>query len=218
MIMSYIEIDSINFSYEDGGPDVLRDFSVSAERGESIAFTGDNGSGKTTLLRILAGLSFPQSGRYVFDGTLIDRGYLKDNRNSKRFHKRVGFLFQNPDIMLFNPKVYDEIAFGPRQLGLGEAEVDMRVRSVMEMFSLTELSERVPYHLSGGQKKKVALASVIVLDPEVLILDEPMSGLDSGNREWLAGFLCELKAAGRTLLMATHDAELMSLAERVAEL
>ncbi|MBQ7247520.1 MAG: ABC transporter ATP-binding protein [Lachnospiraceae bacterium] len=216
--MSFIELDSIEFAYEDGMK-VFSGFSAATECGTCTVLTGDNGSGKTTLLRILTGLSFVQDGRYVFDGTEITARFLRDNARSKLFHKRVGFLFQNPDVMLFNPKVYDEIAFGPRQMGLTDEETDRRVRDILELFDIADLAERVPYHLSGGQKKKVALASVIALDPEVLILDEPMSGLDRQSRSWHADFLTELKRAGRTLITATHEPELIqNLADQVIDL
>ena len=202
--MSLIELDNIYFGYEEGLP-VLDGLSVSIEKGSCLAVIGDNGSGKTTLLRILNGLAFPSRGKYFFDGTEIDREYLKDNRNSKRFHKRVGFLFQNPDTMLFNPRVYDEIAFGPRQMGLSDEEVDKRVSDTLALFEIEDLKEKVPYHLSGGQKKWVALASVLALNPEVLVMDEPLAGLDRKRQEWLINFLKELKDSGKTLILATHS-------------
>ena len=203
--MNLIELQNITFTYETDEPPVLNGLSLSLHQGSCLIVKGENGSGKTTLFRILNGLSFPQKGSFWFDGMEITEKYLKDNRHSKLFHKRIGYLFQNPDIMLFCGKVYDEIAFGPRQLGMTEKETAERVRDCMEQFGISELSEKAPYHLSGGQKKKVALAAVIALNPEVLILDEPYAGLDGGTIQQLTDFLKNYKAAGRTLIIATHS-------------
>jgi cobalt/nickel transport system ATP-binding protein len=203
--MSLIELNHISFAYP-GEPDyVLRDLSFSLDAGSCLAVKGDNGSGKTTLFRILNGLSFPSEGTYVFDGTKITEKYLNKNANAKLFHKRIGYLFQNPDVMLFNGRVRDEVAFGPRQMGLSDSEVEQRTKDCMELFSISKLADKAPYHLSGGQKKRVALAAVMALNPEVVILDEPFAGLDGKTREFLADFLAELKVSGKTLILATHE-------------
>ena len=207
--MNLIELQNITFRYDEGESPVLEDFSMSVQEGSCVIIEGDNGSGKTTLFRILTGLSFPEKGDYCFDGTKITKDYLKDNANSKLFHKKIGFLFQSPDVMLFNPRVYDEIAFGPRQMGISDQEVEERVDDCLKMFSLEGLEDKAPYHLSGGQKKRVALASVMALNPDVLMMDEPFAGLDSKTQEWLIGFLTELKASGKTILIATHSSELL---------
>lgn len=213
--MALIELDNICFSYTPEEPPVLRALSLTVEAGECLALLGENGAGKTTLFRILNGLSFPQTGIYRFDGTEINAAYLKKQANAKRFHKRVGYLFQNPDVMLFNATVRDEIAFGPRQLGLPTAEIETRVRDCLKLLGMERLSDKVPYHLSAGQKKKVALASVLALNPEVLILDEPLAGLDGGTQSQLISILSELKDAGRTLLIATHNPHVIeTLADR----
>ncbi len=203
--MPLIELNRVSFSYQSEETPVFRDFSMSVDKGESLVIRGDNGAGKTTLFRILNGLSFPQSGSYRFDGTEITAAWLKKQSNAKRFHKRMGYLFQNPDVMLFNATVFDEIAFGPRQLGLPDPETETRVRDCMALFGLEPLAEKAPYHLSGGQKKKVALAAVLALNPEVLILDEPLAGLDRKTRDQLLALLSELHGAGKTVLAATHD-------------
>jgi cobalt/nickel transport system ATP-binding protein len=203
--MPLIELDNITFSYTPEDPPVLKDFSLAVEAGECLAVTGDNGAGKTTLFRVLNGLSLPQKGVYRFDGTEITASWLKKQANAKRFHQRIGYLFQNPEVMLFNASVREEIAFGPRQLGLAEAETAARVRDCLALFGLEPLADKAPYHLSGGQKKQVALAAVLALNPEVLILDEPLAGLDRRTRERLLALLTELKDAGKTLIAATHD-------------
>ena len=212
--MNLIELKNITFRYEETDAPVLKDFSLSVEQGTCLIVEGDNGTGKTTLFRILNGLSFPEEGSYTFDGTEITRSFLKNNANAKLFHKRIGYLFQNPDLMLFNARVSDEVAFGPRQMGLADAEVLERVTDCMRLFQITELADKAPYHLSGGQKKRVAFAAVMALNPEVLILDEPFAGLDRKTQAWMTEFLVELKVSGKTLLIATHQEE---LAEKIAD-
>lgn len=217
--MNLIELNEITFRYNEDEAPVLKDYSMSVQEGSCVIIEGDNGAGKTTLFRILTGLSFPEKGDYSFDGVKITKDYLKDNAKAKKFHKRIGFLFQSPDVMLFNPRVYDEVAFGPRQMGLSDQEVEERVGDCLKLFDLEDLIDKAPYHLSGGQKKRVALASVISLNPDVLILDEPYAGLDKKTQEWLTQFLREWKAAGKTLLIATHSSELLSgIADEIVQI
>ncbi len=206
--MNIIELKNIYFTYDDEEDYVLKDLSLEIEQGSSLIVLGDNGSGKSTLFRILNGLSFPQEGTYTFNGNEINSKYLKDNKTAKLFHKDIGYLFQNPDIMLFNASVYDEVAFGPRQMGMSDEEVDQRTKECLKLLNIEELSEKAPYHLSGGQKKKVALASVIALNPSVMILDEPYAGLDKKSKAWLTTFLKSLKEAGKTLIIATHEKDI----------
>lgn len=203
--MALIELRNVSFAYSVEDPLILKNLSFEINEGECVLVEGDNGSGKSTLFRILNGLSFPEKGSYLFDGTEITRDYLKKNRNSKLFHKRIGYLFQNPDIMLFNSTVFDEIAFGPRQMGLSDSDVEKRVNDCMKLFCIEELGDKAPYHLSGGQKKKVAFASVIALNPDVIILDEPYTGLDRASQEWLTELLKDLKKNGKTLIIASHN-------------
>ncbi len=217
--MSLIELKDVSYAYPGETKLVIKHLSLTLERGWCLVVRGDNGSGKTTLFRILNGLAFPVEGRYLFDGTEITEKYLGVSRNSKLFHKRVGYLFQNPDIMLFNGRVFDEVAFGPRQMGLSDAEVEMRTKDCLDLFGIADLADKAPYHLSGGQKKRVALAAVMALNPEVIVLDEPFAGLDGKTREFLGGFLAELKESGKTLIVATHDDRLQeALADQVLEL
>ncbi len=204
-----IELRNVSFKYEKGAEPVFTDLNLKVEEGTCLAVTGDNGSGKTMLFRIINGLSFPDKGEYLYKGATTNEAYLKDNACSKRLHKEIGYLFQNPDTMLFNSSVYDEVAFGPRQMGLKDEEVDERVKDCLKLFGIEDLAGKVPYHLSGGQKKWVALASVIALNPEVLVLDEPFAGLDSKKEAWLLDFLKELKEAGKTLIIATHKEDII---------
>jgi cobalt/nickel transport system ATP-binding protein len=212
--LSLIELKNISFAYPGEQAFVLRDLSLQLDEGRCLVVKGDNGSGKTTLFRILNGLSFPQEGSYLFDGTEITEKYLNQNAKAKLFHKRIGYLFQNPDVMLFNGRTYDEVAFGPRQMGLPDGEVDRRTRDCMELFSISDLADKAPYHLSGGQKKRVALAAVMALNPEVVILDEPFAGLDRKAQASLTDFLVQLKEGGKTLIIAAHEE---GLTERLAD-
>ncbi len=200
-----IELRGVAFSYPEAR--VLRDIDLRIDEGESLAVIGPNGSGKSTLLKLLCGLAAGFSGAYSFDGEAITEASLSDAHFSKLFHKRIGLLFQDSDAQLFCGSVYDEIAFGPRQMGLCEAEVAGRVADLLRLFDLERHESRVPYHLSGGEKRKVALASVLALNPEVLCLDEPMGGLDPRTKRALRGLMLSLNAAGKTIICATHDFE-----------
>lgn len=206
--MALIELEKIAFEYND--IPALKDISLKIEKGESVGIEGDNGCGKTTLIKLLNGLIFASSGNYFFDGKEICSKSMKSELFAKEFHKRVGYVFQNPENQLFCGNVYDEIAFGPRQMGLSEEEVQQRCNDVLKLMGIEQLAERAPYHLSGGEKKKTALACVLSMNPEVLILDEPMNGLDRKSREVLMQVLFSLKSAGKTLIIATHDEKLLS--------
>jgi len=198
-----IELTDISYDYGEG--EVLSGISLAVARGSSVAFIGPNGCGKSTLMKLLNGLVLPSRGGYRFDGAEISGKSLKDPRMAKRFHQRVGFLFQNPDAQLFCPAVRDEVAFGPRQMGLPEPEVERRVEDCLELLGIRELRSRVPYHLSGGEKKRVALAAVLALNPEVLVLDEPMSGLDPRMKGFLREIVASLHRSGKTIVCSTHD-------------
>lgn len=200
-----IELTGVSCSYAEGEVEVLRDLDLRVGRGDSVALIGPNGCGKSTLLKLLNGLTPARTGRYVFDGEAITPERLRQAPFAKRFHQRIGFLFQNSDAQLFCPLVHEEIAFGPRQMGLAEPEVARRVADCLDLLGIAALRDRVPYHLSGGEKRKVALASVLALDPEVLVLDEPMTGLDPRTKQSLRELLVALNAAGKTVLGSTHD-------------
>lgn len=200
------------FAYED--TPTLSHIDLEVDAGESVVLMGDNGSGKSTLLRAMSGLVFAQQGSYLFDGEPVTRQSMASPAFSKRLHQRVGFIFQDSDAQLFCATVADEVAFGPRQMGLSEEEVSRRVEDTLALVGIGDLRARAPYNLSGGEKKKVALACVLSMNPDVYCLDEPLAGLDRRTRDWLVGFLGELKRAGKTLVIATHD---QSLADEVAD-
>ena len=207
-----IKLEDYCFAYED--QPVLRHVDLEIGAGEAVVLMGDNGSGKSTLLRAICGLVFPARGRYLFDGQVVDERSMRDQRFAKRLHARIGFLFQDASAQLFCSSVADEIAFGPRQMGLAAHEVKRRVDDACALLDIVHLRHRAPYTLSGGEQRRVAIASVLSMNPDVYCFDEPLSGLDARTRSWLVGFLGQLKAAGKTLLVATHD---QSLADEVAD-
>lgn len=207
-------LENVCFAYE--GHIALRYITLDVARGETIVLQGSNGCGKSTLLKLLNGLVYAEEGTYRFDGDVINEKSLKDNIFSKKFHQRVGFIFQNSDVQLFCSNVEEEISFGPRQMGLSEEEVKQRTDDVIELLGIGDLRERAPYHLSGGEKRKVAIACILSMNPEALVLDEPLAGLDRKTQEWLVGFLLQLKEAGKTLIVSTHNDELAhTLADRL---
>jgi len=193
-----IRVENLSHAY--GDKPSLVDISLTVAAGEKLVLLGANGCGKSTLLKILDGLVAPHAGSYRYDGAEISPALLKHGELRRRFRSEVGLLFQNPDVMLFNPTVYDEIAFGPRQLGLGEA--DARARHWAAVVGVEALLDRPPFTLSGGEKQKVALAALLAVQPKLLLLDEPAAALDPRTTGWLVDFLAELPI---TLLTTTHN-------------
>jgi len=203
-----IEINDVSFSYS--GDNALNHISLTIEAGETVALMGSNGCGKSTLLKLINGIISPDSGVYKFNGHDITNKKLQDPKFGKLFHQKIGFVFQNSDTQLFCSVVYDEIAFGPRQMGMSEIEVEKRVNDCLTLLDIQGLRDRTPYHLSGGEKRKVAIACVLSLNPDILVLDEPMNGLDPRTQRWLVEFLVQLNKAGKTLITSTHNLELVS--------
>lgn len=178
-----IELKNVSYSYE--GISALKNITIHINKGEAIALMGPNGSGKSTLLKLINGLIFPTSGIYTFNKEEITLKKLQNAKFSKVFHQKIGFVFQNSDVQLFCADVYDEIAFGPRQMGMNEDDVKQRVNDCLHLLGIEDFKHRQPYHLSGGEKRKVAIACVLALNPEVLVLDEPMNGLDPEPKDGL---------------------------------
>lgn len=205
------DLRNVSYSYV-GKIDALKEISLKIDRGERVSIIGSNGSGKSTLLAILNGLVYPTSGEFrAFDNQITEEVFdaIKDNEFRTYFRTKVGFVFQNSDVQLFSPTVYEEIAFGPLQLNVTSEEVDTRVEDVLEMMDITKLRDRSPHTLSGGEKKKVCIATVLVNNPDVLLLDEPSAGLDPRTQLWLVELLQELGQAGKTIVTATHDLEII---------
>ena len=199
-----------------GGEVGLRQVDLSIENGERVVFLGANGSGKSTLLRVLDGLAFPQEGSVRAFGRELTEAALAAESVNAAFRRQVGLVFQNADAQLFSPSVRDEVAFGPLHMGLEEAEVRRRVAETIQLFELEDIQDRPPFRLSGGEKRKVALACVLAVNPRVLLLDEPTAGLDPRSQRWVVDMLVRLGAAGKTLLTATHDLDVVEeIADRV---
>ncbi|WP_058303585.1 energy-coupling factor ABC transporter ATP-binding protein [Gorillibacterium timonense] len=198
-------LDLQDVSYQYRGKFALDGITLRIEQGGAVAFIGPNGSGKSTLFKLMNGLLFPSRGRYRFDSEEITEDKLKDVAFSRRFHQRIGFVFQNPDTQLFCSSVQEEIAFGPHQMGLAESDVNRRVEDCLELLQIKKLRGEHPWNLSGGEKKRVAIAAVLAMNPDVLVLDEPMNGIDPKGKAFLRELLLRLHASGKTIVAATHD-------------
>ena len=196
--------------------EALRDVNLTICAGEQVAIMGANGSGKSTLLSILNALSYPTSGEFFAFGTPVKEeafDTLEKNEFSRFFRKKVGFLFQNPDVQLFSSTVFDEIAFGPLQLDMPQEEVRQRIEDVITMLGIETLRDRSPHSLSGGEKKKVCIASILATNPDVLLFDEPTGGLDPRSQAWLVDLIQALAKAGKTIITATHD---LAIVEKIS--
>lgn len=207
-MIDVIELKGVRHAYENGAR-VLDGVSLSIRKGERVVLLGANGCGKTTLLKILDGLIFPFEGEYLYKGRSVTKRALKDDGLHRSFRKEVALLFQNPDAMLFNPTVRDEIAFGPRQHALDD--VEERVGKWAREFGLERLLDRPPFELSRGEKQKLCLAALLAVEPELLLLDEPTANLDPRSTGWLVDYLQEIDA---TTLVTTHN---LSLAGELGE-
>ncbi len=201
-----LEVKNLNHIYSAGTPfqhQALTDVSFSVERGEFIGIIGHTGSGKSTLMQHLNGLLKPSSGDILLDG----RSIWENKKSTRQARFRVGLVFQYPEYQLFEETVYRDIAFGPKNMGLKEDEIDRRVRQAAGFVGLTEAQLEVsPFDLSGGQKRRVAIAGVIAMEPEILILDEPTAGLDPvGREEILSNIEAYRQAKNATIIMVSHS-------------
>jgi cobalt/nickel transport system ATP-binding protein len=194
-----IEIRDLRFTYPDGR-EALRGVDLAVDWGEKVALVGPNGAGKSTLLLLLTGLIAGQGTIRVF-GTDLNDGSIK------RLRARMGLVFQDPDDQLFSPTVFDDVAFGPLYAGLAEDEVRCRVAAALAQVGLPDFGERLSHHLSQGEKKRAAIATVLSMQPELLVLDEPSAGLDPRARRRLIRLLHGLP---QTMLVATHDMRLVA--------
>ena len=197
------ELKNVSFLY--GKRNALRPLSLTLREGERVALLGANGCGKTTLLRLLAGLIFPTLGEIHYFGKPLSRDTLDDSSFRSFFRAQVGIAFQHPEAQLFCPTVEEEIAFGPRQMGLGQEEVRERLIDLEEIFRLESLLERYPGELSGGEQRRVVMAAVLAVAPSVLLLDEPTAALDPRSRAELKRIFASLAKSGKTLITATHE-------------
>jgi cobalt/nickel transport system ATP-binding protein len=201
-----IEASNLSYSYPDGTT-AVSGLDAEVHQGERVALVGPNGAGKSTLLQLLGGLIEPDTGSVRYFRSTTDADAVRD---------RLSVLTQNPTDYLFNPTVREDLAYGPTQQNISQAEVDRRVETVAEQFDLTQLLSKPPHRLSGGEKRRAALASALTVKPEVLLLDEPLSNIDAANRNAIVDMLDELSANGVTLVTSTPDTEVLPyLADRV---
>lgn len=209
MAESIVSVKDVKFSYP-AGVSALKGVSLEIQQGERVALLGPNGSGKSTLILLIAGLLMPSNGEIRIFG---------EKTTSKDFQKlrsRIGIVFQDPDDQLFTPSVLEDIEYGPKNLKLPEEDIKKRSAHVLEMMGIQHLKDRPPHRLSFGEKKKVSLATALVLKPELLILDEPTANLDLVSRRGLIDTINELSRAGTTVIVSTHDVEaLPELANRI---
>ena len=206
------DVHNVSFAYEEKQT-ALQNIDLTVHAGESLAILGANGCGKSTLLKLLDGLYFPNEGTISAFGKPLTEEALRDDEYNFAFRRRVGLVFQDSDVQLFSPSVLDEVAFAPLQLGLNRAEVKRRVDAALETLRIEKLRDRAPHHLSGGEKRRVALASLLTLLPDVWLMDEPTTGLDPRSQSWLVDFILEQCEQGKTIITATHD---LSIAEEIA--
>lgn len=188
----------------------LNSVSLEIKEGESIGILGPNGSGKSTLLKILDGLLFPQEGKVFFEGRELREKTFEDSNFNRYFRKKVVLLFQNVDAILFSPTVRDELAFGLFQLGYSDSEIERKIYECSRKFRIENLLKRSPFQLSEGEKKKVALASLLIIDPDIILLDEPTNELDPRSVRELLSYIKELRSAGKTIITATHDLQMVN--------
>jgi cobalt/nickel transport system ATP-binding protein len=197
-----LELDDVSFAWPDAEP-VLRRLSLTVRSGEKVVLLGANGCGKSSLLKLMNGLVFPQSGVIRWQGAALDRARLRERAFAREFRRACVLLFQHPEAMLFNPTLRQEIAYGPTQLGL--TDVEARVAHWAAELRLTAQLDKAPFTLSGGEKQKLALASLLALDPELLLLDEPGASLDPATVGWLVDTLLR---SDKTVVVSTHNLSL----------
>lgn len=201
-----LEIKNLNYSYPDG-KEALKDINIKIDNNETIAIVGANGAGKSTLIKTIVGIFLTTQGDIIVDGEKVTKKTLSSIR------KKVGVVFQNPDDQLFMNNVYDDIAFGPRNYNFTEEEVKEKVERVMKNLDIEKLSERSPNNLSGGEKRKVAIATVLSMEPSIILFDEPTSFLDAKGKRML---IETLKNINTTKIIATHDLDMVKdICERV---
>lgn len=198
------ELKNVTYSYPGAGP-VLKDLSLDLRQGERVVVLGANGTGKSTLLSMLNGLVFPRSGEIRAFGRSLTEQALSEREFGRDFRRKVAFVFQNSDVQLFSSTVWEDIAFGPLQLGFSRGRIKEIVEGLLESLRIQDLRDRPPHRLSDGQKKKVAIATSLATDPDVLLLDEPTNGLDPRTQVWLIELLEDLHRKGKTIISATHD-------------
>lgn len=205
MAKTIIQTENMSFTYPDGTP-ALHDINIEIKEGERVAVIGSNGAGKSTLFAHFNGINRPTSGLIKIDG----KPAVYEKKELLQIRQKVGIVFQNPDDQLFAPTVIEDVAFGPMNLGLSDDEVDERVEEALEMVGIIGLEKKAPHHLSGGQKKRVAIAGILAMKPEIMVMDEPTTGLDPKGVEQVMEILYMLNRGDMSIIVASHDVEMVT--------
>jgi cobalt/nickel transport system ATP-binding protein len=200
-----LSTENLGFTYPDG-TEAIKNINISIEKGEKVAIIGSNGAGKSTLFSHFNGLNEPTEGLIKIDGKPI----VYKKKELMKVRQKVGFVFQKPDDQLFAPSVIEDVAFGPMNLGLSLEEVDKRVKKSLELVGMSGFESKPPHHLSGGQQKRVSIAGVIAMCPEIMILDEPTAGLDPQGVEQVLKILNDLNKRGMSIIISSHDVEMIT--------
>ena len=208
------ELNDVYFSYLGKFP-ALCGLDIKVGRGQKISVIGANGCGKSTFLQMLDGLIFADKGNVNFYGKGLNEKVFSDDKFSRDFRRKVGFVFQNPDVQLFCPTVKEDIVFGPLQLGFEKSRIQKRLDKLITVLGIQELLDRCPHQLSIGEKRKVAIASTLIIEPEILILDEPTAGLDPLTTRHIIDLLIDASISGKTIVTATHD---LHIVEEISDL
>ena len=204
--MNVLETKDVSYKYPDGTP-ALKDVNFHASKGEIVALLGPNGAGKSTLFLHFNGILRPSSGKIMVEEVPL-------NYNKKAImnvRQKVGIVFQNPDDQLFAPTVAEDVSFGPLNMGLDQDEVEKRVTESLKRVGMSGFEKKPPHHLSGGQKKRVAIAGILAMRPGIMVLDEPTSGLDPKGASQILHLLNQLNQEGMTIVISTHDVDLVPL-------
>ncbi|MDD3985988.1 MAG: ATP-binding cassette domain-containing protein [Methanobacterium sp.] len=204
--MKVIETKDITYEYPDGTK-ALETVNFIAEKGEIVALLGPNGAGKSTLFLHFNGIIRPTWGTVVIDGKTVN--YNK--KELMKIRQKVGIVFQNPDDQLFAPTVIEDVAFGPMNMGLSKDEVEQRVKEALYRVDMDGFEKKPPHHLSGGEKKRVAIAGILAMKPKIMVLDEPTSGLDPKGASQILKLLYQLNNEGMTIVISTHDVDLVPI-------
>lgn len=201
----HLETKNLSFTYPDG-TEALKNVNIQIKKGEKIAIMGPNGAGKSTLFSHFNGLSEPTSGHVEIDGEKI----VFTREELLKVRQKVGIVFQDPNDQLFAPTVKEDVAFGPMNLGLDYDEVNARIKEALEMVGMSGFEDKTPHHLSGGQQKRVAIAGIIAMRPEIMILDEPTAGLDPEGVDKVLNILNKLNEEGMSIIISSHDIEMIN--------
>lgn len=201
----HLETKNLSFTYHDG-TEALKNVNIQIKKGEKIAIIGPNGAGKSTLFSHFNGLTEPTSGHVEVEGEKI----IFEREELLKVRQKVGIVFQDPNDQLFAPTVKEDVAFGPMNLGLEYEEVKKRIKESLEMVGMSGFEDKTPHHLSGGQQKRVAIAGIVAMRPDIMILDEPTAGLDPEGVDKVLDILDNLNKEGMSIVISSHDIEMVN--------